>query len=458
MNKTTICTIWLVLVVSFFTAACVVIPPLGRKLSKEDIAAITVGETTRSEVIERLGKANVLDERRFLVYEFAPRGYIWVIGAVGGVTFEGRNNRILLEFGADNVVKRYAVEGDPVGAPVEPPVGAPALGETPRLLRTLIPVGAERHFFASVAFSPDGRKVAAGDNNGRVWLKDLDGSQQTFWNRKRSGSGVWTPPVAFLPDGKRLAAGGNIAKVWDTVTTNELVTFVGHGRAGFLSMRAVTALACAPNNSTVITGGWQGAVKLWDAASGRELASLDAHEGVVTSVAVSPDGRLLATAEWGKAVKIWDIATRTAVATVNRKFDADRFVVFSPDGAKLAIASSSHVEVWRVSRRPGSVAAASEGAASSSPLTELIGVVLRPFIFSFWGVTYGTAFSPDGKWLAIANDDRTSLWDLNSWRSTPSFAPGTLAVAFSPDGRKLGTAGEKGVQLWSLEPLLASER
>ena len=288
----------------------------------------------------------------------------------------------------------------------------------------------------------------------RVWLVDLESGKRTIVGENESG---WSRPVAFLPDGNALVAGGEVATVWDIATLKERVTFTGHGRPGFLSSARVTALACAPNGSMVITGGWRDEVRLWDPATGSELASLETDDRrVVTSVAISPDGALMASTEWGETVKIWDTKARVALTTIKRPDDSYRFVTFSPDGRHLAIASSTHIEVWRVARRPVSGDAAAEGVIRGNPLVDLVGVVLRPFAGQWWGVVYGVAFSPNGEWLA-AGGGVARLWDVKSWRSTPDFALGTVAVAFSPDNEMLVTAGSVGdVELWSLDRLRAT--
>jgi WD40 repeat protein len=80
-------------------------------------------------------------------------------------------------------------------------------------------------------------------------------------------------------------------------------------------------------------------VKLWDAATGRRLASLEAHQHDVFSVACSPDGALIASGDRGGVVMLWDAASGRNLAKIVRHTDMVFGVAFSPDSRYLASGS-----------------------------------------------------------------------------------------------------------------------
>ena len=107
--------------------------------------------------------------------------------------------------------------------------------------------------------------------------------------------------VAFSPDGKRLASASDdsTVKVWDAATGQEALTLKGHtGR--------VSSVAFSPDGKRLASAGEDGTVKVWDAATGQEALTLKGHTGAVTSVAFSPDGKRLASASDDGTVKVWD--------------------------------------------------------------------------------------------------------------------------------------------------------
>ncbi|MDE2658511.1 MAG: PKD domain-containing protein, partial [Verrucomicrobiota bacterium] len=159
----------------------------------------------------------------------------------------------------------------------------------------------------SLAFSPDGKQLASGHQYGSVRLWDVDamlegkegsmgpkkpGVKRRPWlHTKISIGAVSIVSLAFSADGKRLAAGSedNRIALMDPVSGKVLRSFVGH-------QAAVVALAFSPDGKRLASASHDRSVKIWDPSSGKELLTLPGHAGPVHAVAYSPDGKRIATA------------------------------------------------------------------------------------------------------------------------------------------------------------------
>ena len=105
--------------------------------------------------------------------------------------------------------------------------------------------------------------------------------------------------VAFSPDGRRIASASadKTMKLWDAATGRELMTLKGH-------THRVHSVAFSPDGRRIASGSYDMTVKLWDAVTGRELTTFTGHTRIVTSVAFSPDGRRIASGRVDRSVKI----------------------------------------------------------------------------------------------------------------------------------------------------------
>lgn len=306
--------------------------------------------------------------------------------------------------------------------------GAIILWDVPsRQVRTL---GRHPAPVRSVAFSPDGRLVAAGDESGRAALWDLATPGTPREAGGDAGHKDYVRGVAFSPDGKVLATASedNTVMLWNVEGHTPRRVLTGH-------TEYVTSVAFSPDGALLASGSHDKTIRLWDTVSGQTLRVLSGHEFWVTSVAFSRDGKTLASGSEDQTARLWDVASGQQQGTpFEHTSGATRgvtSVAFSPDGTILASASDKTVSLWDVASR------ASIGLLSGH----------RRGVRSI-------AFSPDGRTLASGSDDYTlRLWDVEQRLMLGKPAAGhfgaVTSVAFSPDGRTLASGSDDGsIVLW----------
>jgi WD40 repeat protein len=333
-----------------------------------------------------------------------------------------------------------------------------------------------------VAFSPDGRLLAAGDDHSaRVWNLDRTPDVLTLQSESTAAIGA----LAFAGDDSRLIAAyqSGAMAAWDPVTGRPAV---GERSVGV----PITHLAVAPDGRRAIT--WNG-----PQAALTEVSSGKAIVGPVSAVAaaLSSDGRRLATLTADGTVTLWDASTGTRLHTLPEGKTAGgipgraplRVVALSADGRRLAAAGDSAVVlVWDTDEgkllRQMNVGSVNEYilgrsvfALAFSPDGEQVAAGSYLGVIRLFDVKAGReqlaisahgdqvvclAFSPDGRRMASASRDRTvKLWDTTSGQEVVSFRGLTAAVsalAFGPEGSCLAAGLTDGTaRVWATLPLSA---
>jgi RNA polymerase sigma-70 factor (ECF subfamily) len=195
----------------------------------------------------------------------------------------------------------------------------------------------------AVAFSPDGKRVAAACDNGLVLVRDAEAGRIVKTLGRKEYGRITT--VAFSPDGKLLAAGSAHKKVrfWDMATGRE--TPVELNPPG-----AVTTVQFSPDGRTLVTAG-DGKVYLWDVAAGKELFRFEAGKEGARAAAFSPDGKLIVAAGPEGRLRGWQATTGEGPWSVEANKKGVNAVAFSPDGELLATAGADgEVRLWPVAK------------------------------------------------------------------------------------------------------------
>ena len=191
----------------------------------------------------------------------------------------------------------------------------------------------------AVAFSSADQRLIVASEIG-VWLYDVATFRELALLPTESRVG------AFSPDGTILALfpfNGRVMKLWDAATGTNIATLEGH-------TGGVYSAAFSPDGTTLASGSWDSTVKLWDVATGTNTATLEGHTGGATSVSFSPDGTTLASGSEDGEVKLWDVATKQNTATLEGHTGGVSSVSFSPDGTTLASGSEDGtVTLWDMS-------------------------------------------------------------------------------------------------------------
>ena len=261
----------------------------------------------------------------------------------------------------------------------------------------------------------------------------------------RIGKGYITD-IKYSPDGTQLAVGSSIG-IWlyNANTGDPLALLTGH-------TKPVTVIAFSPNGDKLVSGSYDGTLRLWNPHTAELLKTLNA-DGRIAAVAFSPDGRTLANGN-DDDIQLWDVDTGEHKTTIHRSGSSIFFLLFSPDGRTLASASlSDNIQLWDPRTGQHKITFGEKRGGSTTSIT-----------FSPSGPRL--AFSPDGKTLASTAveymrnvDKKIELWNTDTGELLTMLVEDeqgltypVSTVQFSADGTTLVSGSRDGtVRVWDLK-------
>ena len=272
--------------------------------------------------------------------------------------------------------------------------------------------------------------------------------------------------VDFSPNGQTIVSGGEdgTVRIWNAADLQPQQLFFNH-------IGAVTALNFSPNGQRIVSGGEDGTLRIWEVASGQQVAQLDGHEGKVSAVGFSPDGEQIVSG--GDTVRVWEVAGGQQVAQLDGHEGEVSAVGFSPDGLRVVSGGEDGtLRIWEVaSRQEVAQLDGHEGEVSAvefSPDGRQIVSGGEDGTLRIWEVASGqqvaqldghhgrvssVEFSWDGEQI-ISGGDTVRLWEVASRQEVAQLnghEGEVSAVGFSPDGLQIVSGGKDGtVRIWEV--------
>lgn len=327
----------------------------------------------------------------------------------------------------------------------------------------------------ATCFSPDGKKVATGSEDGTVKLWDTAtghaSASLTVWRVKRIPrfrivSRTFQFPlgvfVKFSPDGRTVLTNTNLneedspAQLWDVTSGRLQAEFGGHTmvvpheKLVFVDKRvpvAVTHTSFSPDGKFIATGS-SGIIKLWETATGRSIREFD---GWFQHMAFSPDSKWFGLIRFGTDVGLLNLETFKLQTTSGVDTAFLNQFGFSPD-SEMYVTGSGFKKYYATL-----IDVSSGQVRSKIPLVAKFG---SDFVSDYQKDVDVLSFHPSGKFLMGANHTSVRIWDVSNGRMVWETAAGRDPAIFDNGGKLLVMVGrdKKSVLLWEMVSNLTSSR